>query len=99
MAADDKELQRLKQQQHSAKAAEGDGRVFVQPDQSSDSQEDDSSAISSAEESLDERIQALEQESKSGEGFSSKQQLKNFAHQPKSTFKLWRQKHHKLRKL
>ena len=99
MSAGDKELQRLKQEQHDAKAAEGDGRVFVQPDESSESDGDDSSAISSAEESLDERIQALEQENNNGEGSSAKQHFKDFVHQPKTSFKMWRQQHHKLRKL
>lgn len=63
MDCTDEETQRLKEEQHKIKAQEGDHRIFVQPDiASSDSDRD--SIMSSAEESLDERIQQVQLEQK-----------------------------------
>lgn len=86
----EEETQKLKEEQHRIKAEEGDKRVFVQPDAAS-SDSDNESVMSSAEESLNERIQEIElkeqekqAESKTGQAH---QRLKRAFLKPKNMIK------------
>lgn len=83
---------RWKAEQHEVKKREGDKRVFVQPDEMSSSESDNDSIISSAEDSLDERIQSMKVEEQESRGQDTGGKRNAFL-KPKSTVKKWFHKH------